>query len=129
MKVPQDILAYFNGESEELADLPLEAEDSEVSGSRFMQAISRTFSSLSPKKRRMRRLSELERSQDERPEASLEAPASPRRGLLSPKKRPSLAIASPAGTKTRPSLAAASPAGLSTAPAEAEVPDYRCPDC
>lgn len=107
IEVPLEIIAYLDGESEELPELPVEEEEEaeEVEGSRFVQAISRAFSSLSPKKRRMRReaarnartLSPKKRpSLAASPSCDLQAPEerSFARGLLSPKKRPSLKAAS-----------------------------------
>lgn len=106
IKIPLDILAYLNDESDEFTELPLETE---VDGKGVLKAISRTMASLSPKKRRQRRA--LENSLQ--PEGPL-TPAA-RCSLLSPKKRPSLAAKSPCDVfspmvKPQPSLAAASPA-------------------
>lgn len=84
MELPKDILAYLNEEIDQLVTAdPLLGE---ASGSGWAQAIIRAFSSLSPKKRRARKA--LGRSS---PEGSLPKES------LSPKKRPSLAAASPSG--------------------------------
>jgi len=98
IKVPLEILDYLSGESEELPELPVEEE---VEGSRFVKAMSRAFSSLSPKKRRMRREAERNErtlSPQKRPspcDVSAPEERSFARGLLSPKKRPSLIATSP----------------------------------
>lgn len=110
MEVPREVLAYLNGDSEGIAELPLEAEQG---GSGWMQAIGQVFSNLSPRKRRMRKA--LERTSLQKP---LQCPAEAGHActVSSPKKRPSLAAACPSGFSTptrRPSLATASPCARS----------------
>lgn len=111
MEVPREVLAYLNGDSEGIAELPLEAEQG---GSGWMQAIGQAFSNLSPRKRRMRKA--LERTS---PQKSVQGSfvAGSASTVSSPRKRPSLAAASPCGFSTpprrRPSLATASPCARS----------------
>merc|ERR1712185_166412 len=124
MTIPPGILGYLNGECDDVPELPCEAEECSSS---WMKAISRAFSSLSPKKRRMRKA--LERSPPKGDSTCSSLSPKKRYSSLSPKKRPSFAAASPCNStpKARLSRAVASPCSGSSVQLVAISPVMRCP--